>query len=49
MKSLHMYVDPSGMAAVNLNVFGLPSTLVLDARVASSGAMSVPPSGTASP
>jgi len=30
LKSLRMYVDPSGMAAVNLNVLGLPSTLVLD-------------------
>jgi thiol-disulfide isomerase/thioredoxin len=30
LKSLRMYVDDSGMAAINLNVLGLPSTLLLD-------------------
>lgn len=30
LKALRIYVDPSGSAAVNLNVLGLPSTLLLD-------------------
>lgn len=30
LEALQIYVDPSGSAAVNLNVLGLPSTILLD-------------------